>query len=130
MEPTPRPKILVVEDEADLVAYLKTMLADHGYDVVCAEDGIDGMAKARAERPSLITLDINLPRETGVRMYRELHEDPATASIPVIMITGVSHEFKRFIETRKQVPPPAGYFDKPVDPAALLAKIKEVLGQN
>ena len=94
-EDNKRRKILVVEDEADLVAYLKTVLADHGFDVVCAEDGAD-----RSERPDLITLDINLPRETGVRMYRDLHGDPDTAGIPVVMITGVSPEFKRTPVTR------------------------------
>ena len=130
METSQRRKILVVEDEADLVAYLKTVLADHGFDVICAEDGVEGIAKARSEHPDLITLDINLPRETGVRMYRDLHEDPATAAIPVVMITGVSPEFKRFIETRKQVPPPAGYFEKPVKPEELVAKIRQVLGQG
>lgn len=120
-------KILVVEDEQDLVDYLSMVLKDHGFEVVAAEDGADGLAKAKAERPDLITLDINLPRETGVRMYRNLHEDPETAGIPVVMITGVSHEFKRFIDTRKQVPPPAAYFDKPVKPDELVEKIEELL---
>ncbi len=120
-------KILVVEDEQDLVDYLSMVLKDHGFEVVAAEDGADGYAKANSEHPDLITLDINLPRETGVRMYRNLHENPDTAAIPVVMITGVSHEFKRFIDTRRQVPPPAAYFDKPVKPEELVAKIEELL---
>lgn len=120
-------KILVVEDEQDLVDYLTMVLKDHGYEVIAAEDGADGLEKAKAEHPDLITLDINLPRETGVRMYRNLHDDPATAGIPVVMITGVSHEFKRFIDTRKQVPPPAAYFDKPVKPEDLVSKIEQLL---
>lgn len=52
----------------------------------------------------------------------------AISGIPVIVITGISHDFKRFIETRRRVPPPAGYFDKPVDAGALLAKVSELLG--
>ncbi len=120
-------KILVVEDEQDLVDYLSMVLRDSGFEVIAAEDGADGFAKAKAERPDLITLDINLPHETGVRMYRNLHDDPETSAIPVVMITGVSHEFKRFIETRKQVPPPAAYFDKPVKPDELVAKIEQLL---
>jgi twitching motility two-component system response regulator PilH len=120
-------KILVVEDEEDLVQYLTLVLKDHGFEVVAAEDGADGFAKAKTEHPDLITLDINLPRETGVRMYRNLHDDPETTSIPVVIITGIPHEFKRFIETRRRVPPPAGYFDKPVKPEELVAKIEQIL---
>ena len=69
-----------------------------------------------------------MPEESGVRMFRDLQGDPETAGIPVVMITGVTHDFKRFIETRRQVHPPAGYFDKPPDREQLLAKINELLG--
>jgi DNA-binding response OmpR family regulator len=120
-------KILVVDDEPDVVAYLSAVLADNGYEVVSAQDGREGMAKTVAERPDLILLDITMPNESGVRMYRELHAGPETTKIPVVMVTGVSPEFKRFIETRKQVPPPAGYFEKPPDREKLLAKIRELL---
>ena len=68
-----------------------------------------------------------MPEESGVRMFRDLQGEPSTAAIPVIMITGVSPEFKRFIETRKQVHPPAAYFEKPIDRDALLAKVNELL---
>jgi response regulator RpfG family c-di-GMP phosphodiesterase len=71
-----------------------------------------------------------MPEESGVRMYRNVCDDPVTRGIPVIIITGISHDFKRFIETRRHVPPPAGYFDKPVDAAALLAKLSELLAAN
>jgi CheY-like chemotaxis protein len=119
--------ILVVEDEADVASYLIALLTDNGYRVISAVDGKEGMEKAIAERPDLITLDIAMPEESGVRMYRNLHDDPATSGIPVIVITGISHDFKRFIETRRRVPPPAGYFDKPVEAGALLAKVSELL---
>jgi CheY-like chemotaxis protein len=124
-----RKTILIVEDEADEVAYLTALFTDNGFDVVSAANGQEGLEKARSERPDLITLDISMPAESGVRMFRELQSDPVTAEIPVIIVTGVSHEFKHFIETRRQVRPPAGYFDKPPDREQLLAKIREVLGQ-
>jgi CheY-like chemotaxis protein len=120
--------ILVVEDEPDQMAYLDTLLKDRGFAVITAADGREGFEKAKANHPDLITLDISMPEESGVRMFRDLQGDPATASIPVIIITGVTHDFKRFIETRKQVHPPAGYFDKPPDREKLLAKINELLG--
>lgn len=123
-------KILIVDDEPDLVTYLSTLLGDHGFSVVTARNGIEGFQKAEAEHPDLITLDITMPEESGVRMYRDLQQDPATAAIPVVIVTGVSHDFKRFIETRKQVPPPAGYFEKPVDRDALLATIDRLLAAS
>jgi len=124
----PARKILVVEDEPDQVDYLSTVLTDNGYGVISAADGMEGFAKAKSEQPDLITLDISMPNESGVRMFRDLQEDPATAGIPVVVITGISHDFKRFIETRRQVHPPAGYLEKPVKPEQLVSTIRELLG--
>jgi CheY-like chemotaxis protein len=125
---TAQKTILIVEDEADEVAYLKALFEDNGLAVISAVNGQDGFEKAKSQHPDLITLDISMPEESGVRMFRDLQNDPATSGIPVIIITGISHDFKRFIETRKQVRPPAGYFDKPPDREQLLAKIHELLG--
>ena len=119
--------ILIVEDEPDETSYLKALFEDNGFQVITAANGREGFEKAKSQRPELVTLDISMPEESGVRMFRDLQEDPVTSSIPVIIITGISHEFKRFIETRKHVRPPAGYFDKPPDRAQLLAKVSEVL---
>ena len=119
--------ILIVDDEPDVVAYLAAFLKDNGFAVSAAADGREGFEKAKAEHPDLITLDITMPEESGVRMFRNLQEDSETAAIPVVILTGVSHDFKRFIETRTRVHPPAGYFDKPPDREQLLAKINEIL---
>ena len=123
-----RKTILIVEDEPDEVSYLSALFEDNGFAVITAGNGYDGFEKAKSQQPDLITLDISMPEESGVRLFRDLQGDPATSRIPVIIITGVTHDFKRFIETRKQVHPPAGYFDKPPDRDQLLAKIRELLG--
>jgi CheY-like chemotaxis protein len=122
--------ILIVEDEPDEVAYLSTLFADSGFAVITAVNGQEGFEKAKSQHPDLITLDISMPEESGVRMFRDLQNDPATSQIPVIVITGVTHDFKRFLETRRQVRPPDGYFDKPPDRAQLLAKINEILASK
>ncbi len=127
MEPTKSKKFLVVDDEPDIVAYVRALLEDNGFSVIEAVDGREGFARAKSDRPDLILLDISMPEESGVRMFRNLQEEAQTSGIPVIILTGVSHEFKRFIETRRQVRPPAGYFDKPPDRDQLLAKINELL---
>lgn len=127
MQPTTARKILVVDDEPDIVAYVRALLEDNGFSVIEAADGREGFAKARSNHPDLIVLDISMPKESGVRMFRNLQEDKQTTGIPVIILTGISHEFKHFIENRRQVRPPAGYFDKPPDREQLLAKINEML---
>ncbi len=79
-------------------------------------------------RPDLITLDITMPEMTGVKAYRKLKEDPDLRKIPVVIVTGVTHDFKRFISTRDQVPPPEGYLEKPVKPEELLGEVRRLLG--
>jgi len=130
MQQTKAKKILVVDDEPDVVAYVRTFLEDNGFTMLDAANGKEGFATAKSGHPDLIILDITMPEESGVRMFRNLQEDAETANIPVVILTGISHDFKRFIETRRQVRPPAGYFDKPPDREKLLAKINELLGQQ
>ena len=121
-------KILVVDDEPDMVEWLTTFFQDNGYSTSFAYDGFSGFEKVKAEKPDLITLDISMEKESGIKMYRNLHEDKEASKIPVVMLTGVSADFKRFISTRSQVPPPQAYFEKPVDRDELLKKVRELLG--
>ena len=128
-----RKKILIVEDEPGLVTYLETLLQDNGYETVSAADGQTAFEKLQSERPDLVTLDISIPQKSGVRFYRDLKEDPQLASTPVIVVTAVTgyggdpDEFRKFISTRKQVPPPEGFIAKPVDREELLNLIKNLL---
>ena len=127
MTPQLQKTILIVDDEPDVTVYLKTFFEDNNFRALTAASAAEGLRLAAAERPDLITLDITMPGESGVRMYRQLQEDPESASIPVIIVTGVAHDFKQFIETRKRIRPPDAYFEKPIDREALLAKVNELL---
>ena len=127
---TERPCILIVDDDEDVVAYLKTVLTDNGYHPICTTAGDEVLALAREHRPDLICLDISMPPPTGVRVYRELRDDPDLKAIPVIMITGVEREFEDFIKTRRQVPPPDGYHRKPFDVDELLETVRKILGKS
>jgi CheY-like chemotaxis protein len=128
-----RKKVLVLDDEPNVVAYLETLLQDNGYDTVSASDGREGMEKARSEKPDLITLDISMPEESGVRFYRELKEDPELANIPVVIVTGVTgygykpEDFQKFISSRKKIPPPEGFVPKPIDRDELLKGVTALL---
>jgi CheY-like chemotaxis protein len=125
-----RKTILVVDDEQDIVTFLTTLLEDSGYATITARDGAEALARARADHPDLVTLDITMPSQSGVRAYRDLKGDPALARIPVIIVTGIENEFERFISTRRQVPPPDGYVSKPVDKDQLLTLVKRLLSTS
>lgn len=120
-------RILVVDDEPDMVAWLTTFLEDHGYTASSAADGIEAFDKAQSEKPDLITLDITMDKETGIKCYRRLVESDATKDIPVIMVTGVSQDLGTFLGRRPGLKRPAGFFEKPVDKDSLLARIKELI---
>ena len=121
-------KILVVDDEPDVVTYLTTLLEDAGYSTVSASNGEEGLEKVRGESPDLVTLDISMPEKSGVRMYTEIKNDDALKSIPVIVVTGIQGEIEKFLSTRRQVPPPDDFVAKPVDREALIEKVKKLIG--
>ncbi len=120
--------ILVVDDEKDVVRYFKTLFEDNGYRTLTAMDGVEAMEKIRAERPDLVTLDITMPTKTGVTVYRDIKESEEFKNIPVLIVTGVQPEFRKFISTRRQVPPPEGYLEKPVALGDVLAEVQRLIG--
>jgi CheY-like chemotaxis protein len=120
-------RILVIDDDPNFVRFMTLLLEDNGYDAMTASDGKEGLERTRAERPDLVLLDITMPEKSGVKYYREVREDPELREIPVVMVTGVSKDFKKFISTRRQVPPPDGYISKPVDQEELLETIARLL---
>jgi CheY-like chemotaxis protein len=120
--------ILVVDDEQDVSRYFKTLLEDNGYRAITASDGVEAMEKMRSEHPDLVTLDITMPTKTGVTVYRDIKQDEELKRTPVLMVTGVPPEFRRFISTRSQVPPPEGYLEKPVALDDVLAEVRRLIG--
>jgi CheY-like chemotaxis protein len=127
-------KVLVVDDEPNVVAYLETLLQDNGYETISAADGEEGLALARAQRPDLVSLDITMPKKSGVAMYRAMRDDEALASIPIVVVTAVTgyagrpEEFEKFLSTRRAVRPPDGFLAKPIVPEELLALLAKILG--
>ena len=119
--------ILVVDDDPDARDFFITVLEDNGYATVSARDGNEALVRLGEHRPDLVTLDITMPEKSGVGVYRKLREDDQFKDIPVIIITGVSDDFKQFISTRSQVPPPEGYLSKPVEPDQLANLVQELL---
>jgi len=121
-------KILIVEDEPDVVTWLSVLFKENGYDTISASDGREGYEKAVAETPDLITLDISMSGESGIKMYGNLGRDDKTKDIPVIMVTAAPHDLNTFMERMKSKKPPEGFFEKPVNDKDLIEKVKELIG--
>jgi len=122
-----RKRILVVDDEPDTLTYLSTVLADRGFQTREACDGKEAVRRIEEDPPDLIVLDITMPERSGVSVYRFVKESESFKHIPVIIVTGVSYEFKKFISTRRQVPPPEGYISKPVDHEEFVRLVEKLL---
>ena len=115
-------KILVVEDDGDVVEMLKLRLEASGYDVLAAANGTEGLEKARREHPDLIVCDITMPVMDGFSFVRGLHEKPATRKIPVIVLTG-----KDKMQDIFQFEGVRDYLVKPCRASELLSKIQQYL---
>jgi CheY-like chemotaxis protein len=126
-------KILVIDDEPDVVSYLEMLLRDAGYETVSAANGRQGMEMARQEKPDLVTLDVSMPEASGTRFYREIKQDPDLAKTPVVIVTAVTgyagdpYGYEKFLSGRNLVPAPDGFFPKPIEPEPFLAKIRKLL---
>jgi two-component system phosphate regulon response regulator PhoB len=126
-------KVLVVDDELDMRTFITTLLETNGYKPISAVDGREGLEIARRSRPALIILDVMMPKESGINMYRELKQDTVLKNIPVIMLSALSkktffHSQKVLDEYRgEHVPEPSAYIEKPPEPDELLDAIAQSL---
>lgn len=120
--------VLVVDDDPDARTFMTTLLEDNGWRTVTAKNGEEALSRLKEEKPALVSLDITMPEKSGVAVYRALREEDGTKDIPVIIVTGVSDDFKTFISSRRKVPPPDDYVSKPVDPELFMGKVRKLLG--
>jgi two-component system phosphate regulon response regulator PhoB len=124
MMPIMKAKILVADDEPDALELIEVNLKNAGYDVLVAVDGREALQKARAVRPDLILLDIMLPEMDGLEVCKALRRDPATASLPIIMLTARAAEIDRVLGLELGAD---DYITKPFSPRELILRVKNVL---
>jgi two-component system phosphate regulon response regulator PhoB len=128
-------KVLVVDDELDMRVYMTTLLETNGFSPISSEDGKQGLEVARKTRPALIIMDMMMPKESGINMYRELKKDPELNKIPVVVVSALSK--KTFFHSQKvlddyegaSMPEPAAYIEKPPEADELLAAVEAALGK-
>lgn len=127
-------KALVVDDEREARRFVQTILEAEGWEVAEAENGTAGLQKAKALRPALIVLDVQMPEKDGFVMFADLIKDPDTKDIKVIMLTGVAdkvgirfsgEEMGDFLGKE-----PDAYAEKPIDPEAFKRVVRRVMGEK
>ncbi len=117
--------ILIVEDEEAVRELEKFILEQHGYDVMEARDGLEGLAKAEFRKPDLILLDLMMPDVSGGRMFDEMKRHPTTTGIPIIVVTGKPDAHEMFDDEIG----PDNVIMKPFEADTLLGRIREHIGE-
>lgn len=119
-----KPKILVVDDESDVLELVGFNLKGAGFDVAYAEDGEEALRKARTTDPSLIILDLMLPKIDGLEVCKALRRDPALAGVPILMLTAKAMEIDRVLGLEIGAD---DYVTKPFSPRELVLRVKNLL---
>lgn len=117
-----RPKILLVDDDVDLVKVMSGALESKAYEVIVAYNGREGLEKARQEKPDLVVLDILMPVADGFTFADEFRKDPSLAMIPVLALTSFSESLGQPFPFEV-----SEYIVKPIKPRDLVAKVEEFL---
>ena len=117
-------KILIVEDEKDVVDLLALNLRKGGFRVFAVGDGATGLERARTDRPDLVILDLMLPKMPGLELCKILKSDPATRSIPILMLTARAEEIDRIVGLEFGAD---DYVTKPFSPREIILRIQAIL---
>jgi CheY-like chemotaxis protein len=121
-------KVLMIDDDPEFVDAISNLLDAKGYEVHTASNGKDGVAKAKAENPDIILLDVMMTtKNEGFNVARELHEDQKLATIPIIIMTGIRREMNLpfGFEPDETWLPVKKVLEKPVKPEVLLSAISD-----
>lgn len=125
-----KPKVLVIDDDADLVSSVRVVMEDAGWKVSSAANGAIGIESARGERPDLIILDVLMPHQDGLTTYEQLRADPALSAVPIIVLTSVSQKLKiGFSEEEFKTHyghGPEAFLEKPFEPKKFLDTVRRL----
>jgi DNA-binding response OmpR family regulator len=117
-------RVLVADDEPDIVELVAFVLGRAGYEVYKADDGDQALRIARERRPALCILDGSMPGLAGFEIVRQLRDDPETSAIPVLILTATVDEERSI---RRHGVEPQGFMRKPFEADALLAEVERLL---
>jgi len=131
----PAKKIVIVDDEPDVVMFLQAALEDNGYEALTASGAVEALELIRQAKPDLICLDVLMPKESGISLFKKLRTDSDLKGIPVIINSGLSFskdidpmEFLK-LDNGIILDEPEGYIEKPVNVDRLLYTVRKVIGK-
>ena len=122
-------RIMIIDDEQDVRLYLKTLFEKNGYETETAQDGDEGYPKTVAYKPDLITLDILMPKQSGIRLYTQLKEDEALKDVPVVVLTGLTQYQQFYQQDFPEDELPDAFVEKPIQQDALLKIVQGLIGE-
>jgi len=124
-------KILIVDDDPDLVEAVTMILESKKYEVAAAYGGIEGLQKAKTENPDLIVLDVMMPDKDGYAVCKELKANPTLSKIPILLLTAVVSKIAttRYTQQGGLETEADDYIDKPVEPEVLVKRIEALLAK-
>lgn len=120
-------KILIVDDEPDVVDYLIAIFEDNDYEVISAAGGKEAFELACSAKPDLITLDITMPDQSGVRTFRDIKNNPDMKDTPIIVLTATVNSAQGFLDLLNGFPGPEGFLNKPINTKELLRLTESLL---
>ncbi|MDP2921374.1 MAG: response regulator [Candidatus Omnitrophota bacterium] len=120
-------KVLIIDDEPDIVSTIKYLLEEAGYYAFSSDNGQEGLRRVKQDKPDLVILDLNLPKLPGEEVCREIKKDEKTKGIPIIMLTAKKSDVDRVLG---RVIGADYYMVKPFDPDLLNDKIRELLDRR
>ena len=121
-------KILIIVDEKDMRVFLGTLFKKAGYETESAPNGEEGFTLAKSFGPDLITLDVMMPKKSGMKAYQDLRTSPETKGIPIIVLTGLTKQEDFFGDNLGDIPRPEAIVEKPIDRDEFLEKAKQIMG--
>ena len=129
---TDRAKVLIIDDDQDMLVAIETLLGLKEFEVLSATNADDGVRLAREERPDVILLDILLSPRSGIEVYQELRADPALRDIKILIVTALKEKIHedRFAPELEACWAAEDFLDKPVEPEALVERIRELVGKE
>ena len=122
-------RIMIIDDEQDVRLYLKTLFEKNGYETETAQDGDEGYPKTVAYKPDLITLDILMPKQSGIRVYTKLKEDETLKEVPIVVLTGLSQYQQFYQQDFPEDELPDAFVEKPIQQEALLKIVQGLIGE-
>ncbi len=127
----PRKTVLVVDDEEDVRIFFSTALEHAGFNVVSAADGFEALEQVKRQPPDLVSLDLIMPKRSGVKFYRDLLKNKDWARIPIIIVTGHARDELGKTDLKElTMSGPGIYLEKPVRPDNYVVAIQTLLGMD